>query len=252
MSSAAESGLWEQPFPNVSDRHPPVHDILAALNLSKTKSDRSGEFKMLRHVAGSSQSNDHATSRGPTGVLDAHDRHMGDIDQHKPLLPPCDDIMSVFASVLAPTKHSTASSMLLTPLNQSFQQASGLSRQDPAHPKTAQSPSAQTQVESSDSRAQVLATLKTPTDQSDSNTSIDFLQNTATMPSLSTEPLALQQGYSLTRAAALPMDWPPFCHSWAEIGVNFDKSDFSTDFNNLSPLAQLGTGIHGSSQYQVP
>jgi hypothetical protein len=151
---------------------------------------------------------------------------------------------------LAPTYHSTASSITPSPLSQSFQQAFETSREIPTSPNIGQRPSAQTQVESSNSQAHVFAASTTLIYRSDFDIPNSFPQNNAITPSLFTEPLALQQGHSLIQAVAFPTSLPSFCHGWAGVSMGFDSSNFLTDFNNLSPLVDPGAGLHSSSQCQ--
>jgi hypothetical protein len=244
------AGLVEQPHLDDSDRHPLVHDILANLGLSKAKSDGGEKLETSNYAAKSSESDYDAASQGSNSVPEAHSGHDGDIDRRKSPILPCDDTTSISPRGSAPTCHSTASSMPSSPLSQSFQQASETSREIPTHLNISQRPSAQTQVESSNLQAHVLAASENLIDRSDFDISNSFPQNNTITPSLFTEPLALQQGYSLTQVAALPTSWPSFCHGWAEVGMGFDSSDFLTDFNNLSPLVHPGTGLHSSSQSQ--
>jgi hypothetical protein len=244
------AGLVEQPHLDGSDRHPLVHDILATLGISKAKSDGGEELETFNYATESAKSDYDAASQGSNSVLEAHNRHDGDIDQRKSPILPCDDTTSISSRGSVPTYHFTSSSMPPSPLSQSFQQASEPSREIPTHPNIGERPSAQTEVESSDLHANIFAASTTLIDRSDFDTSNSFPYNNAIKPSLFTEPLALEQGCSLTQSTALPTSWPSFCYGWAEVGMGFDSSDFLTDFNNLSPLVHPGTGIHRSSQSQ--
>jgi hypothetical protein len=244
------AGLMEQPHLDGSDRHPLVHDILATLGISKAKSDGGEELETPNYAAESAESDYDAASQGSNNVPEAHKRHDGDIDQLKSPILVCDDTTSISPKGSVPTYHSTAASMLPSPLSQSFQQASETSREIPTHSNIDQRPSAQNEVESSNLRTNVFAASTTLTDGSDFDISNSFPHNNAITPSLFVEPLALEQGYSFAQSTALPTSWPSFCHGWAEVGMGFDSSDFLTDFNNLSPLVHPGTGIHSSSQSQ--
>jgi hypothetical protein len=244
------TGLVEQPHLDGSDRYPLVHDILATLGLSKAKSDGSEELETSNHAIESSESDYDAASQGPNSVPKAHNRHEDEIDQCKSPILPCDDTMSISPRGLARTHHSKASSMPPSSLSQRFLQASETSREIPTHPSIGQRPSAQIHVQSSNSQAHVFDASTTLIDRSDFDISNSSPQNNVMTPSLFTEPPALQQGYSFTQTATLSGAWPLLCHGWAEIGMGFDSSDFSTDFNNFSPLVRPGTGLHSSSQCQ--
>jgi hypothetical protein len=244
------TGLVEQPHLDGSDRHPLVHDILATLGLSKAKSDGSEELETSNHAIESSESDYDTASQGPNSVPKAHNRHDDEIDQCKSPVLPCDDIISISPRGLARTHRSTASSMLPSSLSGRFQQASETSREIPTHPSIGQRPSARIHVQSSNSQAHVSDASTTLIDRSDFDISNSSPQNNAITPSLFTEPPALQQGYSFAQAATLSATWPLLCHGRAEVGMGFDSSDFSTDFNDLSPLVRPGTGLHSSGQCQ--
>jgi hypothetical protein len=244
------AGLVEQPHLDSSDRHPLVHDILATLGLSKVKSDGSEELETSNHAIESLESDYDAASQGPNRVTKTHNRHDDEIDQCKSPILPCDDTISISPRGLARKHHSKASSMPPSSLSQRFLQASETSREIPTHPSIGQRPSAQIHVQSSNSQAHVFDTSTTLIDPSDFDISNGSPQNNAVTPSIFTEPPALQQGYSFTQTATLSAAWPLLCHGWADVGMSFDSSDFSTDFNNLSPLVRLGTGLDSSSQCQ--
>jgi hypothetical protein len=244
------AGLWEQPLPDGADRHPPVHDILTALGLLNAKSDGSGELETFNHVRDSSEPDRDATPQSSDSVPETHGQRDGDIDQSKSPTLPCQYTISVSPRVSGLTDESRGSSMSLSPLDQSFERAPGLFGQEITQPNNAQWSSSQTQSKHGNPQAHVLDTLILPTDRGDFNTSNNLLQNNATNSSLFMEPLALGQSYSPLQAAALSTNQPSFCPGWAEIGVNFDSSDFSSDFHDPRPLVRTGTGIHASGQWQ--
>jgi hypothetical protein len=245
------AGLWEQPLPDGADRHPPVHDILTALDLLNAKSDGSGELETFNHVRDSSEPDRDATPQSSDSVPKAHGQRDGDIDQSKSPTLPCQYTTSVSPGVSALTDESRGSSMSLSPLDQSFKRTSGLFGQETTQPNNAKMSSSQTQIECSSPRAHVIDVLTTPTDRSNFNIFNSFLQNNATTPSLFMKPVAHQQGYPLPQAAALSTNQPSFCHGWVSLGVSFDSSDFSSDFHDLSPLVRTGTGVHTPGQWRT-
>jgi hypothetical protein len=101
------AGLVEQPHLDGSDRHPLVHDILATLGISKAKSDGGEELETSNYATESAKSDYDAASQGSNSVLEAYNRHDGDIDQRKSPVLPCDDTTSISSRGSVPTYHFT-------------------------------------------------------------------------------------------------------------------------------------------------
>jgi hypothetical protein len=251
---ARNSGSWDEPLLENSNRYPSVHDILAALDLLEPKDDGSRDFETFNELIGSSQPDSDAPTPAANGITDGQDHHDSTPDQSKSPSQPFEDATPFLPATPALEPDSTISSRPPTTSDQSMESSPALSDQSTAaRPTISRAPYSQSLAEYTSSQARLFATLSTaPLNSSFYNTSYVPIQygtsispTISTPSSLSLDPQVMQQDFTSSyhqRSMTASSDTLPFCHDWTSSGITIDDSDFSTDFRRLS---QLDVGMGG-------
>lgn len=249
------AGLWEQPLPGSADGQPLTHDILAALDLLRTKHDGSGEIQAFSDVVASPQSDNGTVSPILHGEAEVRDRHDSFVDETrspslhledattwlhddsesrskpsiKPLLSPDDWTVDPSPLDLSPDPFPIAPSQIQTYHHHKTATATAI-----APPPITTQPSAEYNA----SQAQLFATLvATPARHSiyTPSTAQHSRQSAATArPSLSLDMTAIPQSHPPPHQITAESFSSPLCHDWARNGILLDASDFLGDFRRLS------------------
>ncbi|KAM0690137.1 hypothetical protein Q7P36_008904 [Cladosporium allicinum] len=244
------AGLWEQPLPGGADGQPLTHDVLAALDLLRTKDDRSGELQAFNDVVGSPQSDNGTVSTFLHGEAEVRDRHDSFVDETKspslhledtttslhddseirskpsikPLSAPDDWSVNPSTLDLSPDPFPIAPSQI-----QTYHHII-----DTASPP----PTTQALADYNTSQAQLFATLSAkPVRRSVYTSNSVHSRQSAARPSLYLDMKAVHQRYPPQSQAMVASS--PLCHDWARNSIMLDASDLLGDFRRLS---QLGVG----------
>lgn len=242
------AGLWEQSLPEKSDGQPLTHDVLAALNLLQQKDDgRSVEFERFVDVVPSSQSDD-STPSLPDGDTAVHDRHdsITDHQSKSPTLLIEDTVHSRPSTDL--DSYSVASIGARSPLEPHLNPSSEHPKQTQSQTRMTYSLATQPRAEYASTQAQLFATLAaTPIHRSVYDTPNLNFRCSTTRPSLSLDPQLTRRDSRPNQVMSAPLVQFPFSHEWTRSGIMLDKTDFSTDFHQLSPLDAPSSGVGNSS-----
>jgi hypothetical protein len=157
---ARNSGSWDEPLPENSNRYPSVHDILAALDLLEPKDDGSRDFETFNELVGSSQSDSDAPTPAANGLSDSQDHHGSTPDQSQSPSQPSEDDTPFFPGTPTLEPDSTIPSRPPTSPDQSMELSPALSdHTTAARPTISRAPYSRSLAEYTSSQARLFATF---------------------------------------------------------------------------------------------